>query len=78
MELRLKIGYNQVLDIVKQLPESQIQKLLFDTEKLLEKPKLATERSAFQKKLLSAPTMTDEQYKVFLETRKHFSKWRVL
>ncbi len=31
----------------------------------------------FQKFLLSGPIMSDEQYKLFKEARKHFNKWRI-
>jgi hypothetical protein len=36
-----------------------------------------TEQSVFQKKLLSAPTMTAEQHKNFVEVRKHLNTWRI-
>ncbi len=40
-------------------------------KKKQEKPK-----TNFQKMLLEAPVMDDEEYETYLENRKHFNRWQ--
>lgn len=69
MELKLKIGYNEIWELVKQLPKSQILQLKTDIETaIIEQEK--TETTDFQKLLLQGPVMSDEQYAEYLENRK--------
>lgn len=79
MELRVRIEYEQMLEIVRQLPVDDISRLLNNTRQILEEKKQETPQSSpedFQRLLLSAPVMSDEQYQTFLENRKLFNKWR--
>jgi len=76
MELKIDIAYEQVLDIVKQLPVNQIARLLVDAKNILEKEKSKEHTSDFQQFLLTAPRMSDEQYETFLENRKMWKQWR--
>jgi hypothetical protein len=39
MELKIEIGYDQVVDIIKQLPINQVARLLVDTKGILEQQK---------------------------------------
>ncbi len=71
MELKISLGYEQVLEMVKQLPANQLVRLIQDSKKILEKEKKVPQTS-FQDFLLSAPTMSDEQHDAFLENRKNF------
>ncbi|NUQ22537.1 MAG: hypothetical protein HUU34_01180 [Saprospiraceae bacterium] len=76
MELRLNIGYQELIELIKQLPVSQIKKLkadlaLMGTEKDPEK-----EISEFQQFLLHGPVMEDDQYQDYLANRKYFNTWR--
>ncbi len=76
MELTIDVKYEEVLKLVKQLPASKIRQLKSALdEKFIEK-KANMEISDFQKFLLSAPVMTDDQLKTFKENRKHFNQWR--
>jgi hypothetical protein len=77
MELTLDIGYNQVWHLVNQLPANQIAKIKYELSEnsIVEKSK--REISDFQKFILSAPTMSDEQYDNFNQQRQHFNQWRV-
>ncbi len=69
MELKINIGYKEILELVKQLPKSQILQLKTDIETaIIEQEK--TETTDFQKLLLQGPVMTDEQYAEYLENRK--------
>ncbi|MCU0444442.1 MAG: hypothetical protein MUE85_05940 [Microscillaceae bacterium] len=76
MEVKINLAYEQVLEIVKQLPANQIHKLLTDAKIISESEKSTAKSSDFQKFLLSAPTMSDEQYEDFLKNRAKFNQWR--
>ena len=77
MELTLDIGYNQVLHLVNQLPASQIVKIKYELSENTIAKKAKSEISDFQKFILSAPVMSDEQYDSFNQQREHFNQWRV-
>jgi len=70
MELKIEINYEQVLEIVRQLPTNQIARLVIDAKTILEREKSRETRSDFQQFLLTAPRMSDAQYETFLENRK--------
>ena len=73
MELKLNIRYEELLNLLKQLPASQIRKLMADLALLVNRRK---EKREFQQFLLEAPVMDDDQYQEFLANRKHFNAWR--
>lgn len=69
MELKINISYNEIWELVKQLPKNQIVQLKTDIEaEIIEQEK--TETTDFQKLLLQGPIMSDEQYAEYLENRK--------
>ena len=72
MELKVDIGFDQLLDAVKQLPEGQREILKAELNK---KPAKTEEITDFQKFLLNGPIMSDEHFKAYKETRKQFRKW---
>ena len=73
MELKLEIGFDQLLHAIQQLPENQ-RAILKEELNKEEQPK--EELSDFQKLLLNGPVISDEQYKNYKEIRKHLNKWR--
>ena len=80
MELRINLGYEQILHLVRQLPFQKKQQLTQEIEKELrleEEKKQAgnNELSEFQEFLLKGPVMSDEQFKNFQELRKSFNRW---
>jgi hypothetical protein len=77
MELTLELGYSQIYHLVSQLPANQIVKIKYELSEnnIAEKAKL--EMSNFQKFILAAPVMSDEQYSDFNQQRTHFSQWRI-
>ena len=77
MVLTLDIGYNQVLHLVNQLPANQIVKIKYELSENTIAKKAKSEISDFQKFILSAPVMSDEQYDNFNQQRQHFNQWRV-
>jgi hypothetical protein len=77
MELRLKIGYRELLELIKQLPASQMAKLKSELSDEMIEEKSKQEHSDFQKFLLEGPVMVEDQYQQFLDHRKSFNQWRV-
>jgi hypothetical protein len=74
MELKLNIQYQELLQLIQQLPEQQIEKLKNDLNKITKSKKQP--KTDFQKLLLDAPVMDDEEYENYLESRKLFNQWR--
>jgi uncharacterized protein with NAD-binding domain and iron-sulfur cluster len=75
MELRLNIQYQELLNLIQQLPDKQVIQLKQDLNNILQK-KQEKPTTDFQKMLLEAPVMDDEEYETYLENRKHFNQWR--
>lgn len=76
MELALQLNYEQILFLVKQMPVNQLIKLRTDIDEKLISDKTKTELTDFQKFILNAPVMSDEQYDAYLQNRKNFNQWR--
>ncbi|MCL2073088.1 MAG: hypothetical protein FWH18_04145 [Marinilabiliaceae bacterium] len=77
MELTLDLAYSQIFNLVSQLPANQKVKIKYElTENSIDE-KSEAEMSDFQTFILSAPTMSDEQYSKFKEHRTHFNRWRI-
>jgi hypothetical protein len=58
MELTLELGYEQILELVKQLPQVQQVQLKKDMEEITPKTSLTD----WQKLLLNGPVMADEGF----------------
>jgi len=71
MELKLNIGYRQVSELVEQLPERDIRKLIRKIQGKFESHE--KKRTSIQELILQSPTWTDEEYQNFLEVRKHIN-----
>ena len=76
MELKIDIGYEQLLRLVKQLPAAKIVQLKSELSESLIENKSKSDNTEFQNFLLQGPVMTDNQYEQFLENRKWFNQWR--
>lgn len=76
MELKLNIGYQELIDLIKQLPMSQIRKLKADLALMAPENELKKERSRFQEFLLNGPVMGEDQFQDFLANRQYFNAWR--
>jgi hypothetical protein len=75
MELRLNIGINELIGLIRQLPHEQ--KLLIKKEvesgiKTLDNHRNSNDLTEF---LLSGPTMTKEEDENFKKLDKDFNKW---
>lgn len=75
MELKVEIGFDELLHAIQQLPENQRAILKNELNK---KPQADIDITEFQKLLLNGPVMSDEHYKAYKETRKQFDKWKTL
>ncbi len=76
MELKIDIGYEQLLRLVKQLPAAKMVQLKSELSENLIEEKSKSDNSEFQNFLLNGPVMTDNEYEQFLENRKWFNQWR--
>ncbi|MCI9843789.1 hypothetical protein [Flavobacterium pectinovorum] len=76
MNLTVKIGFDEIVQLVKQLPASKIKQLQDSVNQEFISKKAKEEISSFQDFLLQAPVMNDEQLKEFEENRKKFKQWR--
>ena len=74
MELRVDISYNQILRLIRQLPEEDIKKL---TDTL--QSEITTDKSmkSIQRLILEAPTWTDSEFNDYNDARIHFNKSRI-
>jgi len=81
MELRINIGYPQVMELVGQLPEKDIQKLVKHIHSkyvLPTKEQIINHRhTSIQELIMQAPTWTDEEYNNYVEVRKHINQSRL-
>ena len=62
MELKLNIGYQKLIELIKQLPANQIRKLKADLASIVTDNDMEKDRSDFQEFLLEGPVMEDDQY----------------
>ena len=76
MELKLKIGYAELFELIKQLPASQIFQLKSELEERTLPARKTEEKMALRALLLKGPVMSEEQYQQFLQTRSWMSQWR--
>jgi hypothetical protein len=78
MELTVDIKYDQIVELVRQLPESKIVQLknFLGKKNAIQKNTKAHKHNDLQTLLLNGPTMSNEQYEIFLENRKMFNQWR--
>ena len=73
MELRVDIGFDQLVKAVKRLPRKQLNVLLSEVSKP-SRPVVKNEH--LKSLLLSGPTLTGEQLETIQKTREAFTKWR--
>ena len=76
MELTMNIGFGQVIHLLEQMPAKQVAKIRNEFSDLYLVEKAKAEVTDFQHFLLSAPTMSAEQFSSFNEQRQHFNLWR--
>ena len=73
MELRVDIGFDQLIHMVKQLPRKQLNQLLSEVNKPSQP---VAKNEDLKKLLLSGPTFSEEQIQTIYKTREELTKWR--
>ncbi len=76
MELHVNIEFNELLNMIRQLPAVQIEQIKADANEKAINTKPVDEKSEFQEFLLWGPVMSDDQYHDYLENRQQLIKWR--
>ncbi len=80
MEIKLKIEDSYVtafLAMLKKIKYVQVEEIRPSPNQKDVQPS-TSELSDFQKFLLTAPVMSDEDYQFFIEKRQEFNKWKQL
>ena len=76
MDLKLNIGFNELLKLIKQLPPNQILKLKEELTVDIPNSLSANDITAFQRLLLAGPVMKNSQLTNFKKLRSSLIKWR--
>ncbi|MES2268203.1 MAG: hypothetical protein V4520_15690 [Bacteroidota bacterium] len=71
MQIQVDIGFNDLVEIVKNLPKDKLLQLKKELE---DKP--VKVKDQFRDFLINGPTLSDEQVKTMGEARKAINKWR--
>ena len=77
MQLTVDIQYEQLINIIRNLPPNQLAMIKSELENTVPENKAVTLKTDFQEFLLKGPVMSDVQYSAFKENRKTFNQWRV-
>jgi len=73
MEMKLNIGYEQLVALINQLPVEEVNKLKAEIERISsEKNVEATDD--LENLIADGPVVSDEKYNEFEENRKRFSQ----
>ena len=77
MDLTVKVGFEEVLNLVKQLPASKIKQLqVFLNQDFISK-KASEDISSFQSFLINAPVMSEKEFDNYKSNRNQFNQWRI-
>ena len=72
MELKIDIGFDQLLSAVRQLPDKQLKRLKAE----IEQKEGRSGQTDLQSLLLKGPVATKKQLENIENNRKAFNKWR--
>jgi len=75
MELKLNLGLNQIVGIIKQLPRAQKELIKKEIDKDLSKNSMPEKKQYLTQYLLNGPVMNDDEETRFAEFNKEFEKW---
>lgn len=76
MEFKLNIEYNELLDLIRQLPAAQVWRLREELATIVKPDNDEQGNSQLRQLLLTGPVMDEIQYQDFIVNRKNFSAWR--
>ena len=74
MQAQVEIPFEDLLKIVKKLPEKQLTLLKKEIEKVV--PANETKRQELRELLINGPTFSEKQIETIANTRKAINKWR--
>lgn len=69
----MSIKYEQLIDIINQLPKEEVVKLKSEIEKIVSEEAAKTEDD-LENLIVHGPVMSDEKYREFEEHRNHFKR----
>jgi uncharacterized protein YpbB len=75
MHVSIDINLEQLLVLIRSLPEGQLVRLQQEISKSLQE-KSSENKDKYLEILLHAPTMSEEQYVAYKENRRKINKWR--
>lgn len=76
MQVSIDVNLEQLLLLIKNLPEEQLIKIQEEINKTL-RVKTSEKKADYLEMLIQAPTMSEEQYQQYKENRKSFNQWRI-
>jgi hypothetical protein len=77
MQLKINIGYEEVYNLVKQLPKSDIRKLTISINKELVDTSEEDKKSKLSDLILNSPLWTDEEMSNYLSVREYINSSRM-
>ena len=75
MQAQVEIGFDQLVQLVKRLPQTQWTKLKQEVET---PTAVDQEREDFRNFLLNGPTFSKKQLDTIADTRKKIDEWRTI
>ncbi len=76
MSVTINIAFEQIKDIIKQLPPSELEQLKSAIEKEMEK-KGNKDKDHLKTLLLNGPVMDQDQLDKFKKVRERINQWRI-
>jgi len=76
MEVKLNVGYEQLISIINQLPIEEVNKLRSEIERISNERRFE-DKDDLKSLILNGPVMSDKKFKEFEENRKNFNEWRI-
>ncbi|MCL4482939.1 MAG: hypothetical protein M1445_10075 [Bacteroidetes bacterium] len=77
MQLKINIGYDEVYNLVKQLPKSDIKKLTISINRELVDKSKKDKKSQLTDLILNSPMWTDEEMSNYLSVRDYINNSRM-
>lgn len=75
MEVKLNIGYKQLVTIISQLPKEEVNRLKTEIDRISKERDMEV-MDDFESFILSGPVMSGEMYDEFKENRNKINQWR--
>lgn len=74
MEIKINLDLNQILGLIRQLPEKDIEKLALTLQSEISHQK---SRSSLKSLILEAPTWNESDYENYQNVRQHINESRI-